>query len=66
MENDWSVLFFFPKEHVRTLILKEIKNIIDFLLLKVISPLVLSVQFCIVNNFAEFQLLPMMEFSFNI
>ena len=33
-ENDWLVLLFFPKEHVRTLISKEIKNIIDFLLLK--------------------------------
>ena len=29
------------------------------------SPLAFSVQFCIMNNFAELQLLPMIEFSFN-
>ena len=29
------------------------------------SPLVLSVQFSIMKNFANFQLLPMMKFSFN-
>ena len=29
------------------------------------SALAFSVWFCIMNNFAELQLLPMMEFSFN-
>ena len=30
------------------------------------SPLAFSVKFCPMNNFTELQLLPMMEFSFNI
>ena len=29
------------------------------------SPLAFSVYYCTMNNFAELQLLPMMEFSFN-
>ena len=29
------------------------------------SPLLFSVYFCTMNNFAELQVLPMMEFSFN-
>ena len=33
-KNNWSVLFFFRKEHVRISISKEIKNITHFLLLK--------------------------------
>ena len=72
-ETQWKYIFlkktidqvFFRKEHVRNLISKEINNIYMFLTIKGLSPLALSVQFSIMNNFAELQFLPMIEFSFN-
>ena len=57
-------LFFFPKEHVRTLISKQIKSH-TFSTVKGTCSLEISVQFGIMNNFAELQLLSMMAFLFN-
>ena len=54
---------FLPKRTSAHLELKKTKNITHLLLLK--GQLALSVQFCIMNNFAELQRQPMMEFFFN-
>ena len=42
-ENDWSVLVFFPKEHMRTLNSKRLKISHIFYTVKGTSPLALSV-----------------------
>ena len=60
-----EVLFFFSKEHVGTLISKEIKNVTHPLLLKV-HPTI-----CVINIVLHYEqlcrapILPMMEFSFD-
>ena len=63
-ENNWSVGFVFLKRTCVRLELKETK-IFKLSTVKGTFPLALSVQFYIMNNSAELQLLPMMESSFN-
>ena len=46
-----QIRFFFPKEHVRTLISKEVTNITHFLLLETISAI------CVIKNITHFLLL---------
>ena len=56
---------FFAKRTYAHLELRETNKSITFSTVKGTSQLALSVWFCIMNNSAEFQPLPMMEFSFN-
>ena len=60
--------FFFPKQTVGMLILREIENITDSILLKRAQGSLLSATGVYVfnrNNFGEFQVLPVVEFSFD-
>ena len=52
-------IFFIKKEHVRTL------NSSKLSISHILSPLSHKYPHCVINNFAELQLLPLMEFSCN-